>query len=163
MHETPEDLDALRVLLDESYASAGEHLLSIHTPNWRLSAEAIVEKLQGMCILNLATVNSKGEPVVGPVDGMFFRGRFFFGSARNSMRAKHIRLNPAVSATHTRGEELAVTVHGRAVELDKRDMASKGHGEYVQEIYGKGNFWESGDAPYWEIEPRRMFALAPQV
>jgi hypothetical protein len=31
MYETPEDLDALQALLDESYAGAGAHLLSIHT------------------------------------------------------------------------------------------------------------------------------------
>src|SRR5690606_35689870 len=31
MHETPEDLDRLQSLLDESYAAAGPHLGAIHT------------------------------------------------------------------------------------------------------------------------------------
>ncbi|MEX2394141.1 MAG: pyridoxamine 5'-phosphate oxidase family protein, partial [Actinomycetota bacterium] len=142
MYETPDDLDRMQALLEESYANAGAHLLSIHTPNWRMSAEAIVETLQGMCILNLATVNSKGEPVVGAVDGLFYRGRFYFGSGRDSMRAKHIRRNPAVSASHTRGVELAVTIHGLAVELDKSSPESKRFGEYVAEVYGEYNPWD---------------------
>jgi hypothetical protein len=93
---------------------------------------------------------------------MFYRGRFFFGSSPTSIRARHIRRNPAVSATHTPSEQLSVTVHGRAVEIDKRAPESKGYGEYLDEIYGHVNFW-NGDAPYWVIEPRRMFAIAPQV
>ena len=41
-----------------------------------------------------------------------------FGSAPDSMRFRHIRARPAVSATHLPGEELSVTVHGRAVPVD---------------------------------------------
>ncbi len=117
MYETTEELESLRTLLDASYASAGPHLLSIHTPNWRMSVEEIVDALQGMCILTLATVNSKGEPILGPVDGIFYRGRFWFGSSPDSIRAKHIKARPKVSAGHVRGEDLAIIVHGTAHEL----------------------------------------------
>lgn len=163
MHETDQDMQALRDVLERSYAGAGPHLRSIHTDNWRLSAEQVVEKLTGMRVLALATVSAKGEPITGPVDGLFYRGRFWFGSSPESVRARHIRRNPAVSATHTVGEELAVVVHGRAVELDKSSERAKGFHGYLDEIYGKGmmdQHWEGG-APYWEIEPRKMFALAP--
>ena len=74
MHETPEDLAALQELIDRSYASAGEHLLRIHSPERRLSAEQLAERLQGMCLLSLATVTADGRPIVGPVDGIFYRG-----------------------------------------------------------------------------------------
>jgi hypothetical protein len=81
MRETPEDLAELQAILDRSYAAAGPHLLSIHTDDWRLNAEQIAERLTGMVILSLATVSSKGRPVVAPVDGMFYRGRFWCGSS----------------------------------------------------------------------------------
>ena len=164
MHETEQDVAELRALLESSYASAGQHLLSIHTANWRMSAEEIAEKLQGMVVLNLATVSSKGEPIVGPVDGQFYRGRFYCGSARNSLRARHIKARPAVSAAHVRGEELAVIVHGTAHEVDPTSERGRGYREVLVEIYGQEmGDWQGGEVVYWEIEPRKMFALAPQV
>lgn len=166
MYETTEDLEALQKLLDDSYAGAGPHLLSIHTPNWRMSAERIAETLTGMVVLNLATVNSKGEPIQGPVDGQFYRGRFYCGSARNSMRARHIKSRPQVSVSHVRGEEIAVVVHGTAHEVDTTSDHASGYRALLVEIYGKAmieGHWEGGEVVYWEIEPRKMFALAPQV
>ena len=71
-----------------------------------------------MCLLSLATVSSAGRPVVGPVDGIFFRGAFHFGSAPDSIRFRHIAARPWVSATHLPGEQLSVTVHGRAERVD---------------------------------------------
>src|SRR5213592_1102151 len=121
MHETADDLVALQDLLDRSYATAERHLLRIHTPERRLSATEIAERLQGMCLLALATATADGRPVVGPVDGIFYRGAFHFGSSPTSVRFRHIRARPQVSATHLPSEELAVTVHGRAVPVDIRD------------------------------------------
>ena len=160
MHETPEDLTRLQKLLDESHAGAGRHLRSILTDERRLSAEEVSRELQGMTLLSLATVTARGEPIVGPVDGIFYRGLFWFGSAENSVRFRHIRVRPAVSATHTRGEELVVTVHGRAVEIDKASGEYDGFKECLRNVYGKDwdswGHWES--APYAHIEPRVMFA-----
>src|SRR5918912_1621837 len=118
MHETPDDIAALQQVLDRSYAGAGRHLLGIHTPERRLTAEQVCERLTGMRLLALATVTADGRPIVGPVDGIFYRGAFHFGSAPHSVRFRHIRARPQVSATHLPGEELAVTVHGRAVPVD---------------------------------------------
>ncbi len=165
MFESDAELADLQDLLDRSYASAGEHLLSIHTPNWRVPAAELVELLQGMCVLNLATVSSKGEPYVGAVDAFLFHGRFFFGSSPDSLRARHIARNPAVSGAHTRGEELSVVVHGRAVPLDKSSEIGKEYRAYGAKTYGEEaveEFWES-DTPYWSIEPKRMFALRPTI
>ncbi|MGZ4351318.1 MAG: pyridoxamine 5'-phosphate oxidase family protein, partial [Solirubrobacteraceae bacterium] len=112
MHETQDDLKALQALIDRSYAAAGPHLLAIHEPERRLSAEQVAERLTGMCLLSLATVTADCRPIVGPVDGIFFRGAFHFGSAANSVRFRHIHARPQVSATYLPDEELAVTVHG---------------------------------------------------
>jgi uncharacterized pyridoxamine 5'-phosphate oxidase family protein len=161
MHETPSDIERLQKLLDDSYADAGEYLLSIITPDKRISAEDVCRELQGMTLLNLATVTAKGEPIVSPVDGIFYRGLFWFGSGQKSVRFRHIRARPAVSATHTRGEELVVTVHGRAVELDKR-QDYEGFKECLREVYGRQwdswGYWEK--EPFAYIEPRVMFAAS---
>ena len=162
MHETPEDIRDLQVLLDESYARSGEHLRTIITPKRRLSAEEVCAELQDMSLLNLATVNSRCEPIVGPVDGVFYRGRLWFGSAENSLRFRHIRARPQVSATHTRGEELVVTVHGKAHEIDTSTGEYDGFKECLREVYGPDweswGFWES--APYAWIEARVMYAAS---
>src|SRR3954466_5935455 len=118
MHETADDLARLQQLIDRSYASGGTHLQRIHTPDRRLNAEQVAEGLQGMCLLVLATATADGRPITGPVDGIFHRGAFHFGSSPDSLRFRHIAARPHVSACHLPGEELAITVHGTAVPID---------------------------------------------
>jgi hypothetical protein len=119
--ETPEEIGRLQRLLDRSAAAAGPHLRDIIIGDRRLSAVALCERLQGMRLLVVATVTSDGRPLAGPVDGYFLHGSFYFGSGRNSVRMRHLAARPAVSATHLVGEELAVTVHGRAELFDLSD------------------------------------------
>ncbi|HWD53824.1 MAG TPA: pyridoxamine 5'-phosphate oxidase family protein [Acidimicrobiales bacterium] len=114
MLETPEELDALQALLDASMASAGPHLSGIITEDRRLGARQLSERLQGMCLLVVATATADGRPLAGPVDGYFLHGTFWFTSGTESVRMRHLASRPAVSATHLPGEGLAVTVHGRA-------------------------------------------------
>jgi nitroimidazol reductase NimA-like FMN-containing flavoprotein (pyridoxamine 5'-phosphate oxidase superfamily) len=161
VYETVEDLAELQRVLDASYASAGPHLLSIHTPDRRMTAEQLSEKLTGVRILALATVAATGEPVVGPVDGLFYRGRFWFGSSPDSVRFRHIRERPSVSAAHTVGEELAVVVHGTAREVDVGSPELAGFREYLIEVYGPQweTWWPGAAPPYAVIEPRRMFTF----
>ena len=162
MHETADDLTALQELIDRSYAAAGRHLLRIHSAERRLSATEVAERLTGMCLLALATVTADGRPMVGPVDGIFYRGAFHFGSAPDSMRFRHIRARPQVSATHLPGEELAVTVHGRATEVP----IDGGFRETLLEIYVPryGAEWESDfldtGPVYARIDADRMFTFA---
>lgn len=161
MHESPGEIARLQQLLDESYEKAGSHLKTIITPERRLSAEQVCRELQGMTLLSLATVNSRCEPIVGPVDGVFFHGLFWFGSAENSLRFRHLRARPAVSATHTRGEQLVVTVHGAAHELDKTSAEGAAYRAVLRDVYPayeSWGHWES--APYAWIEPRVMFAAS---
>src|SRR6266480_600965 len=132
MHETGDDLAALQDLLDRSYEHAGGHLRRIITPDRRLTAEQVSDRLTGMCLLALATATSDGRPIVGPVDGIFFRGAFHFGSSPDSVRFRHIRKRPQVSATHLPGEELAVTIHGRAVPVDVEEDPFR---EALLEVY----------------------------
>jgi nitroimidazol reductase NimA-like FMN-containing flavoprotein (pyridoxamine 5'-phosphate oxidase superfamily) len=164
VHERPEDIAALRDLLDSSYSRAREHLLSIHTPERRLDAQQVCERLTGMCLLALATTTADGRPIVGPVDGIFYRGAFHFGSSPDSVRFRHIRARPAVSATHIPREELAVTVHGRAMPVDVQAPDHAGFRQTLLEVYVPryGAEWEefldSGPV-YARIDAERMFAF----
>jgi nitroimidazol reductase NimA-like FMN-containing flavoprotein (pyridoxamine 5'-phosphate oxidase superfamily) len=165
MYETSEDLQRLQTVIDRSYENAGSHLLSIHTPDRRLDAEGVAARLQGMCLLALATVSADGRPIVGPVDGIFYRGAFYFGSAPESARMRHIRRRPQVSATYLPGEELAVTVHGDAVLIDVGSAEHSAFRQVLLEIYvpRHGPEWEqfldSGPI-YARIDARRMFTFA---
>ncbi len=164
MHETRADVDALQALLDASNAAAGPHLRSVFTGPRHLDAVTLTELLVGVQILNLATVSAAGRPLVAPVDGIFFRGHWYYGSSPDSVRMRHVRDRPAVSASHTRGEEVAVIVHGdaRIVELDAAE-----HAEFRQSLLDTyvpvyGPDWESfaADAQYARIDPRKLFAVA---
>lgn len=161
MYETPEDLANLQALLDASYARAGAHLRSIWGPDSRLSAEALCGELAGVQVLDLATVTPRGEPRVAPVDGLFYRGRFWFGSADDSARFHNIRVNPAVSGALTRGEEtFLVLVHGTAMEIDPRGPEAEGFARYPREVYDFD--WDAAhpSAPYARIEARTLLAFA---
>jgi nitroimidazol reductase NimA-like FMN-containing flavoprotein (pyridoxamine 5'-phosphate oxidase superfamily) len=164
MQETAEDLSALQDLLDRSYAAAGAHLRNIITAERRLTAREVAERLTGMRLLALATVTADCRPLAGPVDGIFFRGAFYFGSSPASVRFRHLARRPQVSATHLPGEELAVTVHGRAALVDHR---SDDHAEFRSTLlsvyvprYGPGweKFLDSGVA-YARIDAARMFTF----
>jgi hypothetical protein len=168
VHETRADLAAMQALLDRSYAGAGRHLLSIHTPDRRPDAARIVERLEGMCLLVLTTVTADGRPIGGPVDGIFFRGSFHFGSSPDSLRFRHIRSRPHVTATHLPREEFAVTVHGCAVPLDLHEAANAGFRQTLLDVYvprygpGWEEFLDSGPV-YARIDADRMFAFAAEA
>lgn len=98
----------------------------IITAERRLAAEQVCVKLHGMRLLTAATVTADGRPLTGAVDGYFLHGSWYFSSGRNSVRMRHLAVRPAVSATHLPGDELGITVHGRAELFELDDPA---HGE----------------------------------
>ncbi len=164
MHETQEDLVALQSLLDRSAAAGGRHLNRIITPDRRMNAVRLAQRLVGMRLLVLATVTADGRPLAGPVDGIFYRGAFYFGSAPDSVRFQHIRRRPQVSATHLPGEELAVSVHGTAVGVDVRAPDQAGFRQTLLDIYVPRygpeweNFLDSG-VVYARIDAARIFTF----
>lgn len=165
MHETPEDIRALQELLDRSYAGAGKHLRGIVSPERRVAAAELAQRLTGMKLLALATVTADGRPIVGPVDGIFYRGSFHFGTAPDAVRFQHVLKRPQVSATHLPGEEFAVTVHGRAVPLELKTPESAGLRQTILDIYvprygpeWETSFLDSGPV-YARIDADKMFTF----
>ena len=164
MHESPEDLDRLQDVLDRSYAGGGRHLRSIITPERRLSAADLAARLTGMTLLVVATVARDGRPMAAPVDGIFYRGTFHFGSAPDSRRFQHIRRDPRVSAVHVPSEALSVTVHGTTTLVDVGAPEHSGFRRALLEVYvplygaGWEAFLDSGPL-YARIDPERMFTF----
>jgi nitroimidazol reductase NimA-like FMN-containing flavoprotein (pyridoxamine 5'-phosphate oxidase superfamily) len=164
MHETADDLVRLQAILDRSYESAGRHLRDIITPERRLSAADLAARLQGMCLLVLATVTRDGRPMAGAVDGIFYRGAWHFGSAPDARRFSHIRHDPAVSAVHLPSEEFSVTVHGRAALVDVSAAEQAGLRRTLLDIYVPryGADWETflhSGPVYARIDAERMFTF----
>ncbi len=163
MYETPDELERLQALLDRSAAGAGPHLSGIITGDRRLGAVDLVDRLQGMVLLVVATVTADGRPLVGPVDGYFLHGTFHFSSGRDSVRSRHLRARPAVSATHVPGESLAVTVHGRAELYELTDPTRPALRQAMLDHYlpRQGPQFEKWlddlDGVAVRVEPEKMF------
>jgi Pyridoxamine 5'-phosphate oxidase len=166
MLETPAELDRLQDLLDRSAAGAGPHLAEIITDERRLSARQLCELLPGMRLLVVATVTADGRPLAGAVDGYFLHGSFYFSSGRDSVRMRHLAARPAVSATHLPGEELAVTVHGRAELFDLgapegRELRQAMVDHYVPTQGAQFETWlEEMDAIAARIVAAKMFTFS---
>ncbi len=159
MYETEDEVRDLQALLDRSHAAMGEHMASIFKPERRLSARQVCNYLLDVKHLALATVTARGEPRVGPIDAFFLHGRFYFGSAKTSARYRHLVKRPACSAVHMVGEEIGITVHGRAAMVTHGDP---GHDLYVQEsnrVYGTTGY-SLGDVFVARLEPERMYTFA---
>jgi hypothetical protein len=122
MLESPDELTALQALLDKSFLAAGPHMAEIITSERRMTAEAICGRLQGMRLISVATATVDGRPLVGPVDGYFLHGSFFFSAGRDSVKMRHLAARPHVSALHLPGEELSIAVHGTAELFDVHDQ-----------------------------------------
>lgn len=160
MHETADDLRALQELLDASYARANAHLRMIWGEDSRLDAGELCAELAGVQVLDLATVTPRGEPRVAPVDGLFYRGSFWFGSADSSARFRNIRANPAVSGAVSRGvETFLVLVHGDAIETDPRGPEAEGFAAYPRAVYDFDWDAEHPDAPYAWIAAHTLLAF----
>jgi nitroimidazol reductase NimA-like FMN-containing flavoprotein (pyridoxamine 5'-phosphate oxidase superfamily) len=162
VYETADDLAALQGLLDASMAAAGPHLRDLVDDEHRVGAGDLAALLTGINLLDVATVTATGEPRVAPVDGIFYRGRWYFGSSPDSARFRHLRRRPAVSACHTRGESLAVIVHGHATEISLDDPLHAAFAEALFAVYVPryGDGWpEFARAnPYAVITPKQMIA-----
>lgn len=110
-----------------------------------------------MCLLSVATVTADGRPLVGPVDGYLLHGSFYFSSGRRSVRMRHLARRPAVSATYLPGEELAVTVHGRA---ELFDLADPHRGELRQAML---DYYLPRQGPEFETWLEELDAVATRI
>jgi hypothetical protein len=169
MRESDEDLTRLQGLMDRSLAAAGRHLRTIFADEQLLTAEELVATLDQIFEMHLAVVTSAGAPLVAPTDGIFFRGKVWFGFPARAVRARLVRRDPRVSASFSR-KSFAFIVHGTAEEVDDADPAWPEYEALMRELYvatyGAGwiGWYERlreeprGLGFAGHIEPRVMFA-----
>jgi uncharacterized pyridoxamine 5'-phosphate oxidase family protein len=160
MFESEDDVRELQALIDRTFARANPHLAKIVKPERRLNAGQIVRYLQGTKHVAFATVNERGQPRVAPLDGVFIRGRFTVGTGGQAARLRHLRANPACSATHMDGDTIAIVVHGHATIIGRGDEGVEEIEPVWREIYGSSPFeWGEG-VVFMRIEPTSMWAYA---
>ncbi|MFH9352414.1 pyridoxamine 5'-phosphate oxidase family protein [Kitasatospora sp. NPDC017646] len=164
MRETPDELHRLQALLDASLSRSTAHLRSIISSERSLTADRLTRVLTGMCTLALSTVTAKGEPRVSGVDGHFLHGKWHFGTARTSAKARHLAARPAVSAAHLRGEDLGVFTHGTVETLNPHNGEAAADWPellaYFRDFYGHDTFDWDNDVVYYRLHPHWMAAFA---
>lgn len=164
MYETEDELSELQAIIDRSFPRLGPHAAVIITPQRRLTARQVVNYLVGMKHIVVGTVTSGGEPRVAPVDGHFLHGCFWFGTGEAALRVQHLRRNPAISACHLAGDELAIVVHGQATLFGPKDPEGEEMRAHYAEYYGSDPYsWPGGNSVWVRIDAAIMttFAMDP--
>ena len=100
MNETTEDLARLQALLDESYGAAGSPPPRSHHSRAKAVCQGPLHPAGGHAPVGpgdrdrgRAAAHRRG------CDGVFYRGALKFGSSPESVRIRHIRQRPHVTAT----------------------------------------------------------------
>lgn len=161
--ETQAEMDGLQALMDVSYARSSAHLREIVSGASRLDARRLVDELVGMKVLSLATVTANGQPRISAVDGHFLHGRWTFGTDGNAVKARHLRVRPAVSAAHIDGERLGVFCHGEAVRLVPADSGWDATIRHWSEHYGSDPTTWGSDIRLYRIEPAWLVGYGGQA
>ena len=160
MHESEAEILELQGLLDRSMSNAGPHLRSIFSRNHWLSARQVCLYLQGVKQVAAATVTSKGEPRVAPIDAVFFHGKFYLSTDSRSLRARHLAKRSAVSVTYFESADPVIIVHGRATFMqESRPEFLILDSEWVK-AYGKSILELSQTVGFIRVDPTTMLAYA---
>lgn len=134
MRESDDDIAWLGALLRRSRNGAGQHLLEVFRDEQAPTAADVIDTLDDIFEMHLATVTADGAPLVAPLDGVFHRGRVWFGIPPTAVRAELVRRDARVSASYVEGD-FAFIVHGTAVEVGPDDPRSVDYESLVRELY----------------------------
>lgn len=159
MFETDAELAELDAMFAAHMARANPHMQGIVTAERRLNARQVTRYLQGTKHVAFATVTSRGEPRVSPLDSLFIHGRFTLSTGEEATKIAHLRRNPACSAVHMDGDRIAVAVNG-SVEWITRDHPDHDeiHGAWVKQYESDPYGW--GSVVLFRIRPQTMWAYA---
>jgi hypothetical protein len=160
MRETAAELATMQRLLDASYAGGSGQLREIIDDRRRLTAGQISAALDGMKVLVVATTTAHCEPRTSCVDGHFLHGRWLFSTSGGAIKAKHLKVRPAISATHVDGERLAVFTHGtvECVTAEHPDFA--GYDAYFADHYGSAASSWGPDIVFFRLNPTWMIGYS---
>ena len=159
MFETEAEIAELQAMFDAHLAHANQHMRNIVSAKRRPTARQVVTYLQGTRHVAFATVTSKGEPRVSPMDSLFVHGRVTLSTGTGATKHAHLRRNPACSAVHVDGDRIAVAVNG-TVEWIPREHPDHDeiHAAWTKNYESDPYSW--GDVVLFRIQPESMWAYA---
>ncbi len=162
MFETEAEIAKMQRMFDDTLRGANPHMLSILTPERRLSAGQVAAYLQGIRHVALATVTAKGKPRVSPLDAIFIHGRFTMGTGGEASRLRNLCANPACSAVHFEGDRVAVVVNGTVEWIDREHPDHAEIHATWQEVEGMDPYELGPGVTLFRIAPDSMWAFASQ-
>jgi Pyridoxamine 5'-phosphate oxidase len=161
MRESPADIERLQALVDRSIEAAGPFLRnSFEMPQRSLSAQQLVDRLQGLRTVALATATAAGEPRVAPIGALFVRGAFHVPTVAQAARTRHLAARPAASLTYFEGTAMAVIAHGRVAIIDAGDPSFPELDGVQVECGGQSPTEWQGDAVFLRLDADRLFTYA---
>lgn len=160
MFETEAELAELQAMFDAHLANANAHMRDIVTAERRPTARQVARYLTGTKHVAFATVTSKGEPRVSPLDMLFIHGRMTLSTAGGTTKVAHLRANPACSAVHVDGDRIAVVANG-TVEWIPREHPDHDEIHRVWSDTYESDPYSWGDGVvFFRIKPKSMWAYA---
>lgn len=161
LKESPEDIERMQRVLDESYANAGSHLRGIATPERLLSAQDVIRLMgDAQRQFAMATVTAAGEPRVAPIDGFLLKGRFYVYTDEASVRARHLRKRPGISIALIHGDDYAVYAHGTAELINRHHPRFSELDTEIRRIYESSISDWSEHSVFIGVDATRMFTYA---
>jgi hypothetical protein len=161
MRESPADLERLQALVDRSIEGAGPFLRNaFEMPERSLSAQQLVDRLDGPLTVALATATARGEPRVAPIGALFVRGAFHVPTVAQAARTRHLAARPAASLTYYEGNDMAVIAHGHVAIIDTTDPAFAELDAVQVESGNESPTQWQGDAVFLRLDADRLFTYA---
>ena len=105
-------------------------------------------------------MNDRGAPRVAPLDGVFVRGRFHVSTGGEAARLHDLRRRPRCSLTHFAGDDVAITVNGTAVALERDHPDVPALEPVYRELYESSPFGWGEDVVLVRVEPTSMWSYS---
>jgi general stress protein 26 len=162
LYETEAEAAQLETLLESSRVKSGDHMNSLFGVGEWISGKQVTHHLQGIRAVALATVNSKLEPRVAPMEAALFHGKFYVAMQAESIRVRQLARRPVASLTYTRDDDVLITVNGVTTFVRKGEPDFAGLDAEWNKKYGR-NVWET--ILFVRIQPTHIvaFALNPEL
>ena len=160
MFETDAELAELQGLFDAHLARANPHMTGIITAERRLTVRQVVRHLTGTKHVAFATVTSRGEPRVSPLDSLFIHGHFTLSTGGQATKLRHLRRNPACSAVHMEGDRIAVAVNGNVEWIPREHSEHDEIHRIWSDTYESDPYTWGDDIVFFRIQPGSMWAYA---
>jgi hypothetical protein len=160
MFETEAELDEIQHMFDAHLAHANPHMANIVTPERRPTARQVAGYLTGTKHVAFATVTSKGEPRVSPLDMLFIHGLFTLSTGADTTKVLHLRANPACSAVHVDGDRIAVVANGTVEWIPREHPDHDEIHRIWSETYESDPYSWGDGVVFFRIQPKSMWAYA---